>query len=72
MHALPPCLTPGQPLNPCAVAVHAQHVDGFIRLHGPWRGWKIQGHHLIGPGGVRWTVDTLAQAAAWQKSGLAG
>lgn len=68
----PPCVDDTHQLNPCARNVYDQHVQGLYRLAGPWSGWRIQGHALIGPGGVRWTPATLHAAMTWQAYGLAG
>jgi hypothetical protein len=58
----PPCCPDGRVANPCAETVYRQRVDGFIRLAGAWTGWRIQGHALIGPHGLRFTPQTLRNA----------
>lgn len=69
---MPPCWRRGEPLNPCALALFRRDAEQRIDLGGPWHGWRIAGHKLIGPGGVVWTPDTLRHARVWQKSGFAG
>lgn len=73
MIEMPPCCGQnGRVENACARTVYAQRVDGLIRLSGVWRGWRVQGDTLIGPGGIRWTPATLRHAERWQKAGFAG
>jgi len=59
----PPCCQPnGRINNGCAANVHRQRVEGHYQLSGAWTGWKIQGNKLIGPQGLRFTPQTLANA----------
>jgi len=59
----PPCCQPsGRIANTCAESVYRQRVDGYYRLNGAWSGWRIQGNKLIGPQGLRFTPQTLANA----------
>lgn len=68
----PPCQLPGTEPNACAREQYDRHAYGLVRLSGAWRGWRIQGGALIGPGNVRWTPATLNAAMSWQAFGLAG
>ena len=49
----PPCFCEGKDLNPCARELWRREVEGSFHLDGEWKGWRIQGNALIGPGGVR-------------------
>jgi hypothetical protein len=70
---LPPCCgANGAVTNPCARTVYEQRVSGLVRLAGAWKGWRIQDGALIGPGGVRWTPQTLTHAHRWQSGLLRG
>lgn len=58
----PPCWKRGEPLNPCALELFRAQVEQRIDLSGFWLGWRIHGHRLIGPGGARWSPETLRLA----------
>jgi hypothetical protein len=59
----PPCCAPsGRVANPCAANVYRQRIEGHYKLTGAWLGWSIQGNKLIGPRGLRFTPQTLANA----------
>ena len=61
----PPCCQPtGRVTNSCAANVYRQRVEGFYRLAGAWTGWKIEGNKLVGPNGLRFTPQSLANAWA--------
>jgi hypothetical protein len=63
MEQFPPCCgTSGRVTNACAERVHLQRVDGSYRFDRDWTGWRMQGHALIGPHGMRFTPQTLALA----------
>jgi len=62
----PPCCPDGRVTNLCADRVYRQRVEGYIKLSGPWTGWRIQGDALIGPGGVRFKATTLLHA--WRQA----
>lgn len=49
----PPCIMPGQPLNPCAKRLYAEKVLGHLDLYADWAGWRIRGRWLISPDGDR-------------------
>ena len=66
----PPCCPDGRVTNSCAATVYRQRVEGFIRLAGPWTGWRIQDNKLIGPNGLRFTPQTLANV--WRSAGMGG
>lgn len=60
----PPCCPDGRITNKCAAAEYSRRVTESYPLGGHWRGWRIQGRHLIGPGGLRFTPDTARAAHA--------
>lgn len=60
----PPCVELGKPMNWCARALREQHVEGRIDLPADWKGWKIRGDRLIGPGGIVYGPRTLT--ALWK------
>jgi hypothetical protein len=60
----PPCCPDGRITNRCAAAEYARRVLESYPLSGSWRGWRIQGRHLIGPGGIRFTPETARIAHA--------
>lgn len=49
----PPCLKPGQPMNPCAGRLYQEKVLGHVDLAADWAGWKLRGRWLISPEGDR-------------------
>jgi hypothetical protein len=62
----PPCWRAGERLNPCALALFRRDVEQTWPLPWPWIGWRMQRGVLVGPGGMRWTPETLRHAAHWQ------
>lgn len=66
----PPCCPDGRIVkNPCAAEVYRRRVYESYQLGGQWRGWRVQGKHLIGPGGIRWTPDTARRAwSLWTRT----
>lgn len=67
------CLSGGGARCSCCETVYEQETRGLYRFGGRiWTGWRLQGGVLIGPGGVRWTPETLHHAKTWQEFGLAG
>jgi hypothetical protein len=58
----PPCCPGGRITNACAAAEYSRRVTESYPLGGHWRGWRIQGRHLIGPAGVRFTPETAHRA----------
>lgn len=60
----PPCSKLGEPLNGCAIALKRQQIECNYDLPAEfWKGWKIRGAWLIGPGGIR--VNARALRGAW-------
>lgn len=71
MDSSPPCARPGEPLNPCAVALLEHHAYGNTWLAGPWMGWRVVRGVLVSPDGARVTVEQLGALLAL-RSGSAG
>jgi hypothetical protein len=65
----PHCVELGKPMNWCARALRAQHVDGCIQLSGEWQGWTIRGGKLNDPGGMTFSARILT--ALWRAGRLA-
>lgn len=55
----PPCLSPGQAINPCAKARYAWEVLGHGHLPADWLGWRLAGGELISPDGDRISPERL-------------
>lgn len=55
----PPCLRPGEPMNPCARALYAYEVNATTDLPADWLGWRLRGRVLISPDGDRITPARL-------------
>lgn len=49
----PPCITPGQAVNPCARRLYDEKVLGHVDLSADWAGWRLRGRWLISPEGDR-------------------
>jgi len=61
----PPCVEIGRPLNWCARALQEQQVYGKIDLPvDGWKGWRIRGERLLGPGGMSFSASMLS--AFWR------
>lgn len=56
---IPPCITPGQPLNRCARALYEREVSGHTDLTAAWSGWRLRGSCLVSPDGDRITAQRL-------------
>lgn len=56
---VPPCVVPGQPLNPCARQLYAWEVTGKGWLPGDWSNWRLAGRYLVSPDGDRISKNRL-------------
>lgn len=47
----------------CEAESPAEHYDRVVHnktaLHGPWRGWRMAGRHLVSPEGDRFSPERL-------------
>jgi hypothetical protein len=47
----------------CEAESPAEHYDRVVHnttsLHGPWRGWRLAGRHLVSPDGDRITPERM-------------
>lgn len=62
----PPCVTPGEKLNPCARAAHEWMSRGNGCLQGHWKGWRVAGRDLVAPDGTRLPVQRVL-GLAWKQ-----
>lgn len=63
----PPCWPENQQCpNHCTEQVRDQIVRNYVRLHGPWAGWRLVGRDLVSPEGIRMSAERL-KGLAWRQ-----